>query len=471
MDVLLIIPPFNLLEQGYGSKSKIKRGNLPPLGLCYVAACLERAGHVVRILDCEAKGLTKEEVLKFVENFKPGLICMSCTLAHYPSCKELVESLKAKYKIPILLGGPQPTSFPEKIMHDLKDLDFLVVGEGEKAIVEITSKLEKKENIFDIKGLVYKTSKGDIKINGKGDPYIKLDDIPSPSWHLLDMKVYSPLPDQYKKQPATSYLTSRGCSWAKCTFCYQSGDGKPVYRRHSPERVVKDLKHLQDIYGIQEILFLDDLFFCNEDWIEKFCKLLSQENLKLSWSAYGKVGLLTQKMVKLCRQVGCWSIFFGIESGNQDILDTINKGCTLDDFRDVSRWCHEEGMEIRGSFIIGLPGETSEKALNTINFAIELDVTTAAFHPFFPERGTELYRRALSEGKVVEDWNGRATAAYVPEGYKNAEELEKMVRTAFMKFYFRPKYIYKRVKSINSVSELKRNIEGFSFLVGLVRNI
>ena len=463
MQISLIVPPFKLLKEGYGIRTKIKKGNLPNLGICTIASCLEEANHKVQIIDAEAEELTNEQIYKRVLDFNSEVIGFTITNAHYNVMKALLKQFE-KFQGMIIVGGPHATCFPEEIMNENPLIDYLIYGEGEITIVELL----KQENIENVNGVYYR--KGDeIRFTNPRAPIKNLDDIPRPALHLLNMDLYCPLPDQYKKLPAISWITSRGCTWKKCTFCFESAIHAQAYRRHSFERVVADIEWLQKRYGINEIDFLDDEFFINELWIKEFKKLLQERNIKLSWTAYGRADHVTKKMLEDAKEVGCWGLYMGIESGDKDLLKVVNKGITLEQVRKVCGWCHELGLEIRGSFILGLPNETFEKAQKTIDFAKELKLSIAAFHLFHPEYGTKLYDVALKEGKLLGDpWTKRTKVAYLPNGYKNEEELENMQKIAFRQFYFRPSYIIKRLIKIKNMQDLRREIEGLKFLLGVV---
>ena len=133
------------------------------------------------------------------------------------------------------------------------------------------------------------------------------------------------------------------------------------------------------------------------------------------------------------------------------------------------KWTHEAGIETRGSFILGLPGETPEKANKTIGLAIELDLTYAQFNLAFPFKGTKMYDFALDMGSVI-DYKGLTRATYVPHGYKNKEELEEIMRKAYRKFYFRPGYFFKHLKKVKNFDELRRYFDGLRFIIGIIFN-
>jgi radical SAM superfamily enzyme YgiQ (UPF0313 family) len=177
----------------------------------------------------------------------------------------------------------------------------------------------------------------------------------------------------------------------------------------------------------------------------------------------------------MAAEAGCWSVSYGFESGNQDLLDNIKKGITLEQSRSAAEWAHKAGLEIMGTFMLGLPGETPEKGEKTIDFSIELDCTYAAFIPTHPFVGTELYEDAIAKGKLVKHpYSGKMLAtrfmpeiSYVPDGYIDAAQMEGLLKKAYRKFYMRPGYILKHVKKIKSLTDVKRYYDGIRFVMGI----
>ncbi|MFA5175693.1 MAG: radical SAM protein [Candidatus Nanoarchaeia archaeon] len=466
MKVLLITPPYDFIKEGYGSKSKIRVGQLPNLGLCFIAANLEKYSHSVKLLDAQARNLSNEETVKEIMSLNPEVIGISITNAHYKNVRDLIPLIRKSFKGIIVLGGPHTTCFPDKILNENPDLDVACIGEGEETMVEIVESIKNNKPFSKIKGISYRKNKK-VYFTEKRPTLINLDSLPNPAWHLLDFSLYCPLSDAYKNLPAISMVTSRGCTWKKCTFCFEAGVNANIYRRHSPERIIENILLLQKNYGIKEVDFLDDEFLLNEQWIEKFANLIKEKGIKISWSAYGRVDHVTERMLRLCKEAGCWGVFFGFETGDEELLKVINKGTTLEQARTACKWCHKLGIEIRGSFMLGLPGETPEKGMKTINFAIELGLDTCGFIFTYPEYGTKLYDIAKREGKIIEGWQKFNEVSYLPNGYKNAEELKKLQELAFKKFYLRPGYILRRISRIRSINDIKRNYNGVKFLTGI----
>jgi anaerobic magnesium-protoporphyrin IX monomethyl ester cyclase len=173
-------------------------------------------------------------------------------------------------------------------------------------------------------------------------------------------------------------------------------------------------------------------------------------------------------MLEQARRAGCWAILYGFESGDQALLDVVNKGFTLEDSRRAARLTHAAGLDTRASFMLALPGETPALARKTVDFAIELDVTFAQFLPTFPEPGTKLFEIAQAEGRIA-PFASRTRAAYIPRGYASGEEVEGMVREAYRRFYLRPAYVWKHLKRLRSWAMARHYFNAFLFFLGLLR--
>jgi len=225
----------------------------------------------------------------------------------------------------------------------------------------------------------------------------------------------------------------------------------PCYRRRTPENVIEELKELATKHGIEFIAFLDDDFLRDEAWIERFCDLYDEAGLFLKWKAIGRVNTVTRSMLHRASKSGCVHVTYGLESGNQETLNLIRKGTTLEQARDAVKWSHEAGMIVRGYIIFGLPGETPEMAEKSLQFAIELDLDYVSFAPYHVTEGTALEEMALQEGqRIIHDNLNLQQPSYVPNTYEDVAHLNKMIRMAYRKFYFRPRYIMKALWAVKN---------------------
>ncbi len=470
MNIALIIPPYDLMKKGYGSKRFIRAGFFPPLGVGYLAAPLLKKGHQVKIIDCPPQQYQEEDVKKELQAFKVDLIGISSLTASAAEAYSLVRFLKSNFpRVPIIFGGAHASCFPELIIKEAPMLDCLCFGEAEETFVKIVDSFEQNGRLsLNIPGTWVRGADGKFFQNSPAQPQISLDEIEPPAFELYDYKFYRPLPLQFKKSPVANVITSRGCPWGQCTFCFESGRASQKYRRHSPGRVIEEIKNLVDNFGVKEITFWDDNFLVNEAWINEFCDLLDQAGLKLPWSACGRVNTVTKSMLARAKRSGLWCVFYGFETGNADLLLRIKKGATLEQARQAVKWTKDLGIDTRGSFMLALPGETPAKARQTIKFACELDVTFAQFVLTFPEWGTELYEDAIKSGHLAPAYQGRTTVTYIPQGYRNADEVRQTQQEAYRSFYFRPAFLWMHLKRLLKDWRLiKQYFDGLKYVLGV----
>lgn len=469
MKVILIQPNTNFHEQAYGVKQKVRFGHAPPLSLGYIASYLEKDGHEALILDACATDLSPDKTIERIKDFRPDVAGLTVLTNYSGAAKQLAAKIKeSDPRIVTVLGGAHATYFHGEILGDMPGVDHVIYGEADTVVRDYARRLCDEAELRRLKGLVYRGSDGKAVVNPPADLAEDLDDVPMPAFHLFDMSLYTPLPRQCKRLPFFTMITSRGCGWRKCKFCFQAGYRAARYRRHSPERVIAEVEVLYHKYGIREIAFWDDTFVMNLKWLETFCGLLKKKRLDITWTASGRVNLMDEEMIRMIHDAGCWSIFIGIESGNQELLDVIDKGTTLEQARKICAITKKVGIETRGAFMLGLPGETTQMGRKTISFALELDPTYAIFYATHPRVGTPLYDITLKTGRFIDrEYRGMSKVTYVPEGYKDARELENIIRHAYLRFYIRPRYILRTLAKLRSFSDVLGLLKGFLLFLGL----
>jgi radical SAM superfamily enzyme YgiQ (UPF0313 family) len=460
-------------------KAKIVRGLLPPLGLGYLASVLEKNGYSVRIIDSPVLGYDEADIIDYADKFRPAVLGISVLTPVAEQAYKLARDFKFRFpETKIILGGAHPTCFPEESINRDKAIDAIVIGEGEYIMLEFVNALAKGDDFSHIQGIYYRNKNGKIIKNPRSEKDIDLETLLPPARHLYPLLRYVPEPFENKKLPATNIIVSRGCAYARCTFCYRSGRMKRKYRIQSPQKTIEEIRYLVKEYRIKEVVFYDDDLISNKNWLIEFCNLLLKEPYGLSWSCRGRCNTTDYETLKAVREAGCWSVCYGFESGNQDLLDNVKKGITLDQSRQVAEWTHKLNLELVGTFMLGLPGETPAKGEKTIDFAIELDCTYAAFIPTHPFIGTELYTDAISMGKFVDTPYSEKMQvtrfipkiSYLPDGYENIQQLSELCKRAYRKFYLRPSYILKHFKKIHNLQDIKRYLDGICFILGLLGN-
>jgi len=449
MKVMLIFPPL-LLEHRYAHDVGDAGGNLPPLGLLHIASVLEQGGHEVRIVDAPTENLDLEETLERVGGFRPDFVGISAITSLAEKTKGLCAAIRGKFpEVRIFVGGPHPSILPDEVLAQTR-ADVVITEEAESVILDLVENFPEHARKRIVRA-------GKVK---------DLDSLPFPARHLIDLSRYTALPNNYKRTPNSIHVvTSRGCPYP-CTFCFDANSG---FRQRSAANVIAELKMLKEKYGAREISFWDDTFTVNRKWVMEFCDAMIREDMDLVWGCYSRLNLVDRELLAKMKAAGCWTMFFGIESGAQEMLDNIKKKMTVEQMKEKVRLVQSFGIEIRGSFMVGMPGETPELARKTIRYAIDLEPTYAQFTITTPFPGTELYGEAEKWGTLRKEYSAfnEWTPVFVPKGYKDAEEVKAIQAEAFRRFYFRPKFILKKVLSIRSWTDLTRYWKGFRFILGM----
>lgn len=470
MHVVLVLPPYDIASS-YGSSKKMLRGNLPPLGVGYLAASLEPRGHTVALVDAVALGIDIAETVERITAEHPEIIGISCLTKQAPSAYALCEALKRRCPdVPLVVGGAHATSFAEKVIEECPYIDVLVPGEGERVFAELVDRLSRKQGYADLSGIIFRNTSRAIQIAPVAEAERNLDRIPNPARHIYQHDLYHPLPNQARRQPATTVITSRGCPWGKCAFCYQGGKYAQRFRQRSPEHVIEEITHLVRDYGIREIIFWDDNFGVSRKWVMQFCDRLDEAHLDITWTAQMRVSMVTAEMLKRMAASGCYNVYYGFETGNQELLDLVDKGITLEQSRNAVAWAKQAGLAIRGSFILGFPTETPAMTEKTIRFACELNIDWMIFFPYHVHEGTRLAPLALREGRRVPIATGMHFPSYVPNTYPSAAALEAMVKRAYRRYYVRPGYIVRALWRCRKPSTLKNYVDAAVIWVDMMRS-
>ncbi len=471
MDILLVNPPLSVADR-YG-KALGKVGSLTePLGLAYLAASIKKEGHHVEIIDCTLRSFSFEQLDKKLLERNWGLVGIGIVTPMYLRAKETIGYIKQKVNSKIVVGGPHVTIFPKETMEENPSIDYAIIGEGEITIVELISAIKNNQDLHKIKGLALK-EKSYVHI---AEPRIfikNIDEIEMPARELLNMKEYVPAPTYYKKLPSYVMLTSRGCPF-RCVYCSKVFGN--TYRFNSIERIIKEMRVLIEKYGAKEIIFRDDTFTINKEHVKSLCNEIIRLGLnkKIKWTCMTRVNLVDKELLVLMAKAGCWSIHYGVESGSQRLLDLIQKDVTLKQVKDAFRWTREAGIEIKAFFMLGLPSETKEESLKTLEFTKESNPDWIQVTITVPYPGTKLYELAKNDGTLKSfKWENYQTWAawsdkdlvYVPAG-RDPEDLKALQKRAMREFYFRSKFILNQIKNLRSLDNLKMYVRG---AYGLVR--
>ncbi|MGZ7107795.1 MAG: B12-binding domain-containing radical SAM protein, partial [Methanobacterium sp.] len=424
------------LKEGLGIK-------IPPLNLMYLASVLEKESISVKIIDDDLYQLGHEKIASLVSKIDPQVVGITATTATIKIALNYIKEAKSLLpNILTVIGGPHPTFMPVETLKEEDSLDTVVMGEGEETIVDVVTNFEKNglNYLSEVRGISYRD---DDKIRQNlPRPLIKnLDEIPFPARHLIPFKEY-----KTSKNQAGGIITSRGCVFS-CNYCSSSLIMGKKYRSRSPGNVVDELEELTEKYNIREIAFLDDIFMLNKRRARAIAEEIHDRNIDLSFVTSSRVDTVERDLLKCLKDVGMSTLYCGVESGSQRVLDLMGKGITLKHAEDAIKAAKDVDVDVMGSFILGYPGETSEEMDQTIDFAIKLDPDYSQFSILTPFPGTPLYYELKEKGLLeTEDWNKYTVLDSVIKYDKiglSSKLVERKLAKSYLKFYLRPKYLIK----------------------------
>lgn len=468
MKCALIIPSW-IPEEIFSSKTAGSQINYwQPLGTLYIASSLLKAGHDVRFLN--GAFLSHDEIMKQISDFKPDITGIYSTTFGWKKAVFTAAEIRRNALHPrpfIVAGGPYPIAMQEACLADSDDIDAVVTGEGELTMIEIADSLSQGKGLEGVEGTVFRKNSEIIK-NPPRPLITDVDSLPFPARELLGNAVdYIPPPATYKRKPVAVIMTARGCN-RNCIFCFQIDKKRSQgIRFRSVENVMEEVE-LCLRQGYREIKFIDDTLAADYDRAMRIAKEIKRRKLDFTWFTSACVHQVDRPLLEAFRDAGCWAILFGAESGVQKNLNAIRKGITLEQTRRAVKTAKSVGIRVHTPFLFGLPGETFEEGLQTIDFACELNPDIASFHALTPFPGTELYDNIDKYGTMSDtltDYTYQG-AAFVPHTMTR-QEVAELRQTAYKRFYSRPSYIMKKLLALRNLNDLKAYLKGVKSLFWL----
>jgi radical SAM superfamily enzyme YgiQ (UPF0313 family) len=372
-------------------------GKLPPLGLAYVAAALEKSGYHVEIYDNYLTERPIEEVKAEIKKRQPKIVGITCSSLTYSRCIETAKSAKeACPTCKVIVGGPHPSYMPETMLQH-NEIDYVVVGEGEAATVKLAARILKGETdsvIAKIPGVACKIS-GEI-VKTAPEFITELDTVPFPARHMLPMKMYDRILPYIDVKPVDTMSILRGCPY-KCAYCETRELWGTACRAFSPQRVIDEIKHMMENYGTKGIYFVGDNFTINKNRASQLCSLIKENRLDLKWTCETRADLVNKELLMEMKFVGCQTIFFGTESGSPRIQQKLGKNIDLQQVERTFELCRQVGIKTATSFMLGIPGETVEDMQATFNYAKRLKADVCMFNIYIACPGSELYDEVIKE--------------------------------------------------------------------------
>lgn len=459
MRILLVHPP-----QSLGPAQRNLENVMPPLSLLYLASFLRTSGHEVRMLDLYAAPLSRVDFLAIVADFRPVLAGFATYPGSIDEAYALVRSLKASSPGTfVVLGGLYASYLPDIALSQCP-ADAVVIGEGELTLSELTRALETGGDLPTIAGLCYR--EGEMVRRTPSRPLMReIDSLPWPAYDLVDFDAYRLPPTRaVSGGRVSSVLSARGCNF-HCSFCSHHYGYSGRVRSRRPEDVVDEMRHVAETYGVGEFRFEDCTFTANPERANRICELLREALPTVAWNCDVRADTASDDLFSAMRSSGCRRVFLGVETGSEGMLGELgaNKTIRLDQVRRAVSLAKKHGMRMTCSFVLGLPGETRETALESLAFALELDPDYAMFSVLMPVVGSRIFEQAVAAGKIepVSYRGGHYLSTYsdpktvVEMSGLAAEELVGLMRDFNKRFYRRPQYVARRLLAVRSLREIR----------------
>ena len=409
-----------------------------PLGLAYLSGALKNAGHEVSVLDVRAEKLDDRRIIQRVRAFSPrifGVTSNTCQIREAAALVDLVK--KDSPEITTVLGGPHVSALPERTLREQPSIDVGVVGEGEATVTELCDALIARKDLNGVSGLVFREKEHIVTTRARCLAE-NIDTLAFPDRDAFPIRIYNRHVIEYKAKPITSIITSRGCPY-QCVFCSKSVFGSRE-RLRSAGNVIAEMRELIEEKGYREIHIIDDNFTYDLKRTREICNeiIARRWNVHFSLPNGIRVDNFDEELASLLRKAGFYSLWFGVESGDPEVLKRVKKGIRLDQVRKAVVIAKKQGFFTGMYFVIGLPGSSPQSEKMSLDLARELEPDVIGVGIFTPYPGSELYDRESSF-----DWeyyrHDFAEHRFTGSQF-DADYILKQFDLLSQRFYFRPSY-------------------------------
>ncbi len=460
---ILLIHPLGYSADRAAADIARKANLMPPIGLVSLAAYLEERGFVADVIDCFAHPDSDKMIDRYVSEHRPAFVGFTSTTSSFHDALRMAERVKALVPgLQSVFGGAHVSALKGQILERFPGVDYVAVGEGERILCEL---LEAGSG-EGIKGIISRGASGEILYEARTDKGLELDTLPLPAYDKL-----RGFPDKYKlpifnypKAPNASCISSRGCPY-QCSYCDRSVFGRS-FRYNSAEYLYNHMEQLNDIYGIKHINFYDDQFTFNRERVEKFCLMMIDKPLGMTFNCAVRAEHVDEQLCLLMKRAGCWMMSLGIETGDPELLAQHRQNADLQMLEDTIRTIKRAGIRVKGLLMMGLPGESEESVQRSMEYVFSLPLDDFNLAKFTPFPGTPIYENVHDLGTFDEDWEKMDCMhfQFVPTGMTQ-ERLEELFTLFYKKHYTRPKvmasYVTMLWKSPDSWIRFIKNFNDF----------
>jgi len=435
---------------------------MPPLGLATIGCVLEKTGFSVCILDLEVKS-KKFDLYRYIKDILPKIVGISGTSrTRFESFRIARTAKQVSDKIVTGYGGCHATFTAEDTLSHIREIDYIVHGEGELTMVELANFfIFNKGSVKDIKGISYRMD-GKIVRNPPRERIQNLDSLPY-SRHLLEMEAYN-LKLDFLNLPATSIMTARGCPF-NCSFCSASVMFGTNYTMRSAKNVVDEIQYCIENFKIKGIKFFDSTLTINKAHVLSLLEELKKRNIDLPWECEIRVDTVDRSLLEAMKRGGCYYVGLGVESASEPVLKTIDKGISLEQVSNVLKWCTELDLETKAFFSFGHISETWQDTEKTLAFIDRHRNEISSLAKGYGIRiypGTQVERYAIENGLLPKDFSWSRPSKNI---------VEDVVFNAGVPILLQPSYGLKELRSCLYRLELKGNVDSIRSIIRNLRKI
>jgi anaerobic magnesium-protoporphyrin IX monomethyl ester cyclase len=411
----------------------------PLIGLAYLAAVLEKEGYQVMVIDCPPQHLTYKHIDQEIGRFQPDIVGITSVTATFTSALKVAKNAKQMCpQATVVLGGPHVTITDDKFLLQHPEVDVVVKGEGEQTIVELAQHLSDQKILNELAGLAFRNN-GQV-VHTANRPCIQnLDELPYPAYHYFPLIKY-----RIFKKIGVPMLTSRGCS-SGCNFCLVPQIAGNNFRARTSASVVNEFEYLKNRYQVDFVTFNDEIFTHDKKRVLDICSGIKQRRIKIPWDCQTRVDLVSKDLLQAMKEANCQLINFGVESANQNILNSMGKGTTVQQNAKAIRMAKDAGLSVTVSLVLGYPGESDQTIQKTIDFIKRTEPDDLYLFLATPFPSTQLRDTIGDLGwKMSQDWNSyeMQTASFENLGLP-FEQINKM-REVFYNQLYSPAYILRQ---------------------------
>jgi anaerobic magnesium-protoporphyrin IX monomethyl ester cyclase len=398
------------------------------------------------------RGLSDAQITSHLRASPPAVVGITTQTMLWYEVARLARLVKRTLPTTkVVLGGPHLTHFGrETVAQDA--VDFGIIGEGESTFLELLRTLEGKRALASVAGLVWKRG-SEVVVNPARTTFEPLDDLPSPDHSLYDLRQHRIPFDECS--PTGIIISSRGCPH-HCAFCSRN---YPYYRMRSAENVVAEMQAYKEM-GYRAVTFYDDTFNASRQRVLEICHLLQERHVHLPWSFRARVDQLDEATARAAAEAGCRRVYLGVESGVQRVLDRVRKGITVEQIRSAFSACRRNGLTTVAYVVLGLPDETRRDAEQSLALIRGIDPDYVVYQTLLPVPGSPIYEEALAARAFPDYWREYARdprpemSARLWETGMRQDEVFRVMMQGLAEFYFRPRYVLRRLMQVRSLEDL-----------------